>query len=132
MAPTEASRGAIGRLLAVLALLTALLASVVWMLEQNLDSFYVFDTDHLHDLARRSIEHHPDDMRAIVQYIVDELDEKTGGYVNRHEEWVFNNAGGAMGGMYIIHASEFLSPSPSPCPPISLSVSRGRVFRARG
>ena len=97
-----------GRLLAVLAVLTALLSSVVWMVEQNLDSFYIFQPDQLHDLAKRGIAAHGGDTGAIVKYIVDELAEKSPAHVNLDEEWVFNNAGGAMGAMYIIHASKWL------------------------
>jgi C-8 sterol isomerase len=41
-----------------------------------------------------------------VQYIVDELREKYPAHVSKTEDWFFNNAGGAMGGVYIIHASE--------------------------
>ncbi|POR37055.1 C-8 sterol isomerase [Tolypocladium paradoxum] len=95
----------IGRLLAVLALLTALLSSVVYLLEQNLDKFYIFELDHLHDLSKRGIAQHGNDTRGVVRYIVAELGERHPAHVNLKEEWVFNNAGGAMGAMYIIHAS---------------------------
>lgn len=95
-----------GRLLAVLAVLTGLLSAVVYLAEQDMSRFYVFDTDHLHDLAKRSIAAHGNDTRAVVRYIVSELEERTPAHVNLDEEWVFNNAGGAMGAMYIIHASE--------------------------
>ena len=96
-------------LLVVLALLTSLLAGVVYVVEQNLEQFYVFDTVHLHDLAKRGVAAHPGDTRAIVKYIVDELSEKVPDHVNLAADWMFNNAGGAMGAMYIIHASEYPS-----------------------
>ena len=95
-----------GRLLGVLALLTALLSSVVYLAERNLERFYIFELDHLHDLARRGIAAHGNDTRGVVRYIVDELAERAPAHVNLDEDWVFNNAGGAMGAMYIIHASE--------------------------
>ncbi|KJZ74210.1 C-8 sterol isomerase [Hirsutella minnesotensis 3608] len=94
-----------GRLLVVLALLTGLLSSVVYMLEQNLDKFYIFELDHLQDLAKRGIAQHGNNTRGVVQYIVTELSERSPAHVNLEEDWVFNNAGGAMGAMYIIHAS---------------------------
>ncbi|KAH6611155.1 hypothetical protein Trco_001175 [Trichoderma cornu-damae] len=100
----EPSSPGISRLLAILGLLTALLASVVYVLEQDMDRFYVFDTDRLHDLAKRGVAEHGNDTRGIVKYIVNELNEKMPGYVNLDEEWVFSNAGGAMGAMYILHA----------------------------
>lgn len=100
--------GGIGRLLAILALLTGLLSSVVFVLEKNLDKFYIFETDHLHDLAKRGIAEHGNNTRGVVEYIVTELSERSASaaHVNLNEEWVFNNAGGAMGAMYIIHASK--------------------------
>ncbi|KAL4928567.1 putative PP-loop ATPase superfamily protein [Aspergillus undulatus] len=89
-------------LIAVLALFTG----VYKFLDARLEQFYIFDHHHLHDLSQRAIAAHGNDTRAIVQYIVSELDEKVGSTnLNHHEEWVFNNAGGAMGAMYIIHAS---------------------------
>ncbi len=97
--------GALPRLLAILGVLTALLSSVVYVVEQNLDKFYIFELDHLQDLAKRSIDHHGNNTRGAVQYIVDELSQKNPAHVNVEEDWVFNNAGGAMGAMYIIHAS---------------------------
>ncbi|KFH47669.1 C-8 sterol isomerase-like protein [Hapsidospora chrysogenum ATCC 11550] len=94
-----------GRLLAILALMTGLLSSVVYLVEQNLESFYIFETDHLHDLSKRGIEKHGNNTRGVVEYIVAELSERNPAHVNLEEDWVFNNAGGAMGAMYIIHAS---------------------------
>jgi C-8 sterol isomerase len=99
------SSGGISHLLTILALMTALFSSVVWMVEQNLDKFYIFDTEHLADLSTRAIAAHGDNTRAVVEYIVTELAEKNPAHVNLEEDWVFNNAGGAMGAMYIIHAS---------------------------
>ncbi|PHH86347.1 hypothetical protein CDD83_10384 [Cordyceps sp. RAO-2017] len=103
MAPAQAP--GMGRLLAVLAVLTALLSSVVWLLEQNLQRFYVFELDHLHGLSQRAIAAHGNSTRDVVRYIVDELADRAPAHVNLDEDWVFNNAGGAMGAMYIIHAS---------------------------
>lgn len=98
-----------GRLVAVLALLTGLLSSVVYLAEQHLDKFYIFELDHLQDLTKRGIARHGNSTKDVVQYIVAELSDKMPAHVNVDEDWVFNNAGGAMGAMYIIHASEPLA-----------------------
>lgn len=97
------------RLLTLLALVIGLLSPVFYFLEGHLESFYIFNPDHLHDLAKRGIAAHGNDTRSVVRYIVDELhgDARTTAHVNLDEEWVFNNAGGAMGGMYVIHASMY-------------------------
>ena len=106
MPSRQDSAPGIGRLLAILALMTGLLSSVVYLVEQNLESFYIFETDHLHDLSKRGIEKHGNNTRGVVEYIVAELSERNPAHVNLEEDWVFNNAGGAMGAMYIIHASK--------------------------
>ncbi|KID95077.1 C-8 sterol isomerase, partial [Metarhizium majus ARSEF 297] len=103
----SSQRGAsspIGQLLGILGVLTALLASVVYLAERNLDKFYIFDLDELHDVSKRGLAKHGNDTRAVVKYIVDDLHKTHGAHINLQEDWVFNNAGGAMGAMYIIHA----------------------------
>ncbi|TPR11815.1 Coenzyme A transferase family protein [Aspergillus niger] len=87
---------------AILALFTGLYS----YLNARLEQFYIFDPSHLHDLSQRAIAAHGNDTRSVVNFIVSELGEKvTDTHLNLDEEWVFNNAGGAMGAMYIIHAS---------------------------
>ncbi|OJJ47775.1 hypothetical protein ASPZODRAFT_114865 [Penicilliopsis zonata CBS 506.65] len=94
------------RTLGFFAVFLALFAALYSYLDARLEQFYVFEPNHLHDLSQRAISAHGNDTRAVVSYIVNELDQKLEGkYLNKDEEWVFNNAGGAMGAMYIIHAS---------------------------
>lgn len=107
MPPAQAAPGGTSRLLSIFAILTALLSCIVYLMEQNLERFYIFDTEHLHDVAKRGIATHGNNTRGVVEYIVTELSERNGAHVNLEEDWVFNNAGGAMGAMYIIHASMF-------------------------
>ena len=94
----------------VIAIIGAVLAALYYAIEKNLDSFYIFDKDHLHDTAKRAVAAHGNDTRAIVNYIKAELagTAKLSPYVTQEETWFFNNAGGAMGGMTILHASESL------------------------
>lgn len=94
------------RALSIAIAVLALLTGVYKFFDARLEQFYIFDRHHLHDVSQRAIATHGNDTRAIVSYIVSELDEKVGPtHLNKDEEWVFNNAGGAMGAMYIIHAS---------------------------
>ena len=95
------------KLLTLLAVVAAMVGVLVYVVEQNLDAFCVFTPPQLHDVAKRGIAAHGNDTRSVVRYIVDELHSqpKTSRFVNLDEEWIFNNAGGAMGAMYIIHAS---------------------------
>ncbi|KAI0459961.1 ERG2/sigma1 receptor-like protein [Xylaria acuta] len=110
MAPKSSESGGLTRLLTTIAIVLGVFAPVVMLLERNLESFYVFKMDELHDLAQRGVTAHGNDTGAIVNYIVSELAERHPRHVNAHrhddpDEWMFNNAGGAMGGMYLIHAS---------------------------
>lgn len=94
------------RNLSIIAVFLALFSAVYSFLDARLDQFYIFNPDHLHDLSQRAIKAHGDDTHSIVNFIVSELETKVGTeHLNLEQEWVFNNAGGAMGAMYIIHAS---------------------------
>ncbi|KAH7551636.1 hypothetical protein BM1_09270 [Bipolaris maydis] len=92
-------------LLLTLSLVVGALTTLFYTLESRLESFYIFTPSALHALSLSAIERHGNDTAAVVSYIVDSLAVSHPQYVNLDEEWVFNNAGGAMGAMYIIHAS---------------------------
>lgn len=86
--------------------------------------FYLFDPTELHEIVRHSLIVHghlktnnenrtipvqhesPNSIRPVITTIVEKLREKIDGkYLTEGEEWIFNNAGGAMGAMFILHAS---------------------------
>lgn len=96
------------QLITLFAAVVAFFSSLAYLLDQNLDKFYVFKLDHLHDLSKRAVAQHGNSTKDMVSYIVAELNDKYPGYINLEEDWMFNNAGGAMGAMYIIHASKWI------------------------
>lgn len=93
------------RLLLVLGAILGLLTSAMYMVEPYLEHLYIFTPRELAQLSTDAIAVHGNDTAAVVAYIVDNLSKTHPDHVNLDEEWVFNNAGGAMGAMYIIHAS---------------------------
>jgi len=73
------------------------------------DRWYVFDPVYLHELQLSALSASPNDTPGMISHILSNL---TATYPNTRvsintnsSEWVFNNAGGAMGAMYVIHAS---------------------------
>lgn len=90
-------------------LVLASIYGIYCLLETTLlDNYYIFAPEKLRALSLNSIQQHGNDTKAIVASIVDQLraDHSIAPYLSVDEEWVFNNAGGAMGAMYIIHASQ--------------------------
>lgn len=63
---------------------------------------HVFDPEQLHALVRPLIGQRLPD---IFEALVDGLSARYPGHVLRDEKWIFNNAGGAMGMMRVLHAS---------------------------
>lgn len=102
--------------LSLAVLLFAALYGIYTILDANLESFYIFNPPQLHKIALSAIDQHGNNTQAIVSDIISQLSaiDSIKPHLNFQEEWIFNNAGGAMGAMYIIHASEF-----SPQPPVT-------------
>ncbi|CAF9906598.1 MAG: Squalene epoxidase [Gomphillus americanus] len=88
-------------------LIAAIFYGVYLTLEANLEKFYIFDPTTLHKVTLSAIEKHGNDTEALVAEIVSDLQAipSVSPHINLDQEWIFNNAGGAMGAMYIIHAS---------------------------
>jgi C-8 sterol isomerase len=59
----------------------------------------MMDPEFLHELSQTSIAAHGNNTAKIIDFIVTNLTETYGSrYINpRQDEWVLNNAGGAMG-----------------------------------
>lgn len=75
-------------------------------------NFYVFDPSSLHQVALSALSQNHNSTQLLMQDIVQRLqaNPKWSPYLNSHSiqeshEWMFNNAGGAMGSMFILHAS---------------------------
>ncbi|KAH8110048.1 C-8 sterol isomerase [Phellopilus nigrolimitatus] len=91
----------------------ALLATLGTYVDSIRQRFYVFDPVFIHAVARSAVETHGNDTASIITHIVHNLTTEypqTGPAQRialnpRTDEWVLNNAGGAMGAMYVIHAS---------------------------
>jgi len=87
----------------------SVVASVFSYLDTIKDRWYVFEPEYIHSLAREAVDLHGNDTRAMVHHIYTSLADRysdTTIVLNpRQDEWVLSNAGGAMGAMYIIHAS---------------------------
>jgi C-8 sterol isomerase len=63
---------------------------------------YIFDPDVLHTVAKGVLDL---PLSEKVERIRADLAERYPGHVTSSVEWVFNNAGGAMGQMCVLHAS---------------------------
>ncbi|KAL6710268.1 C-8 sterol isomerase [Coniothyrium glycines] len=93
------------RLLTILGLVLGLVTSLMYMLDSSLPNFYIFTPSSLHSLSQQALSLHGNDTASVVSHIVSALSDTHGAHINLDEEWILNSAGGAMGAMYILHAS---------------------------
>jgi len=63
---------------------------------------YIFDPEVLHDCARRGVGLPPSEM---FDAVTAELDRRYPGLIEKKRNWIFNNAGGAMGVLTLLYAS---------------------------
>jgi C-8 sterol isomerase len=64
--------------------------------------FHIFDPDKLHAIARRAVGLPHADM---VERVVDELAREYPRHIEKTNEWIFSNAGGAVAVILILHGS---------------------------
>jgi len=113
----------------VIALAIAVLVALAKLADTFNSAWYIFDHKDLHALTQRAVAAHGNDTARMTQYIISDLaaryptwtintafaaqragDASEGEitmekYEPNADEWFINNAGGAMGSLFIIHAS---------------------------
>ncbi|KAI9485453.1 MAG: ERG2/sigma1 receptor-like protein [Benjaminiella poitrasii] len=99
-----AKKGGKGWLMKLFFIFT-LFTAIFMGLDQIKDQWYIFDQHKLQEIAQRNIAKYPNDTHEMITHIADELAKEYPGHILTEEDWVFNNAGGAMGTMWILHAS---------------------------
>lgn len=82
-----------------------LLVSLFLGLDQYISRGFIFDQNVLQQVAQKNIELYSNDTHTMITNIAADLEKEYPGHITLKEEWVFNNAGGAMGSMWILHAS---------------------------
>lgn len=82
-----------------------LAVSVFLGLDQIKDRFYIFDQNVLQQVAQKNIALYSHDSHLMMTKLAEDLAQEYPGHIRLTEEWVFNNAGGAMGSMWILHGS---------------------------
>lgn len=92
-----------GCLRVTLAILVVVAAALLYI-DINRESFYVFDPDVLHKVARETALMNLT-IHEKVSRITHELHKIYPDHIDTHEEWIFNVAGGAMGQMTLLHCS---------------------------
>lgn len=63
---------------------------------------HVFDPEVLHGVVRDVVGR---PLPYMIEHIRSELSERYPGHILQDSDWIFNNAGGAMGQMLVLHAS---------------------------
>lgn len=63
------------------------------------------DQDVLQKVAQKNIALYSHDTHLMMTKLAEDLAQEYPGHIRLTEEWVFNNAGGAMGSMWILHGS---------------------------
>ena len=63
---------------------------------------YLFDPKILHDVTKRAVGQPKE---AMFRQVIEELAERYPGHIETKQRWIFNNAGGAMGAMTLLHCS---------------------------
>lgn len=69
---------------------------------------YVFTPEQMHDISRKAIiesGNRTENVEIIVNSVVRQLDYQFPGRLLPDPKWMFNNAGGAMGAMLVLHCS---------------------------
>lgn len=93
-----------GRCFYLVSFIVLAIAVSMAVIDMNREKFYVFDPDVLHKVAAEAAVMNIT-VKEKVKRITNELAKIYPDYIDTHEEWMFNVAGGAMGHMTLLHCS---------------------------